>query len=76
MEQLLVRWDRLKESSGSYLPESLEWSLSFAGSDRVDERTEGSVRLKGPVAFSSNEKSVAGSAVGFEWRGSLGSFFS
>lgn len=91
MEQLLVRWHRLKESSGcgsgGNLPGSLEWRMVVSGTAHEDEDRdrsggmrsggkEGAVRLKAPVAFSDSEKSVEGSAVGFEWMASLTAFLS
>lgn len=82
MEQLLVRWNRLRESSCGSLPRSLEWSMCLEAADGSDGSggKEGPVRLKEPVAFASREdgngKAVEGGAVGFEWRGTVGSFFS
>lgn len=77
MEQLLVRWNRLKESSGGYLPQSLDWSMSVTEKgDSVEvPRTGGTVRLKDPVAFSNDEKSVDGNGVVFEWKAATTSFF-
>ena len=51
-----------------YLPESLEWSMDLDG-------TEGVVRLKEPKAFSNRDKTIEGSAVSFEWKATMTSFF-
>ena len=79
MEQTLVRWNRLRESSCGYLSESLEWRLALMvdAGDGGDVRTFGIVRLKEPVAFSNSEtwKTVEGGAVSFEWKGTMTGFF-
>lgn len=52
----------------SYLPESLEWSMTMEGA-------EGMVRLKEPKAFSNRDKTIEGGAVSFEWKATMTSFF-
>lgn len=81
MEQLLVRWERLRESSKGDLPGSLEWRMSVLDGDgnEGEGRREGDVKLKAPVAFSNGMKMVEasgrGNGVTFEWRATVTSFF-
>lgn len=79
MDQFLIRWDRLRESSYGYLPASLEWTMGFAsdgGEDGDVEEVGATVRLKSPEAFSGRGEDGGCGRVGLEWRASVTSLYS